>query len=74
MTPEERLLADYRGSELTIGPHPMAWRRAELDRLGATRAADLARTPNGRRVRLAGRSSSDSARERPRVFCSESGR
>ncbi len=54
MTPDERLLADYRGSELTIGPHPMAWRRAELDRLGATRAADLPRTPNGRRVRVGG--------------------
>jgi error-prone DNA polymerase len=54
MTPGERLVADYRGSELTIGRHPMAYRRAELDRLGAVRAADLARIPNGRQVRVAG--------------------
>jgi error-prone DNA polymerase len=54
MTPEERLLADYRGAELTVGRHPMAFRRAELDRLRVTRACDLARVPNGRWVRAAG--------------------
>jgi error-prone DNA polymerase len=54
MTPEERLLADYRGVELTVGRHPMAFRRAELDRLRVTRACDLARVPNGRWVRTAG--------------------
>ncbi len=54
MTPEERLVADFRGTDLSIGPHPMSYRRAELDRLGVTRAADLERMPNGRRVRVAG--------------------
>src|SRR4029434_11295775 len=47
-------LADYRGTQLTIGRHPMAFRRADLDRLHVTRASDLAAIPNGRWVRVAG--------------------
>ncbi len=54
MNTEERLWADYRGTGLTIGRHPMAYRRAEMDALGVTRAIDLARVPNGRLVRIAG--------------------
>ena len=54
MNTEERLWADYRGTGLTIGRHPMAYRRAEMDALGVTRAIDLARIPNGRLVRIAG--------------------
>jgi error-prone DNA polymerase len=54
MTGEERLASDYRGTGLTVGRHPMAWRRAEMNALGVTRAADLARIPNGRLVRVAG--------------------
>jgi len=54
MNQEERLWADYRGTGLTIGRHPMAWRRAEMDALGAVRASELARIPNGRLVRIAG--------------------
>ncbi len=54
MDTEERLWADYRGTGLTIGRHPMAHRRAEMDALKVTRAADLARLPNGRLVRIAG--------------------
>jgi error-prone DNA polymerase len=54
MNTEERLSADYRGTGLTIGRHPMAHRRAEMDALGVTRAADLAKVPNGRIVRIAG--------------------
>jgi error-prone DNA polymerase len=50
----ERLFADYHGTGLTIGKHPMAYRRAEMDQLRVTRAADLARVPNGRIVRIAG--------------------
>ena len=34
MDTEERLWADYRGTGLTIGRHPMANRRAEMDALG----------------------------------------
>ena len=54
MTPPERLLADYAGTSLTIGPHPLALRRAELALRGVLRAIDLPRGRHGRRVRVAG--------------------
>ena len=54
MTPTERLVADYAGTGLTVGPHPMAFRRDELALRGVLRAIDLPRTRNGRRVRVAG--------------------
>jgi error-prone DNA polymerase len=54
MDPGERLQADYAGTGLTIGPHPMALRRSELALRGVLRAADLPRARDGRRVRVAG--------------------
>ncbi|HET9216864.1 MAG TPA: error-prone DNA polymerase, partial [Terriglobia bacterium] len=54
MTPEERLLADFEGTGMTIGPHPMAYCREELDPRGILRARDLADIANGRFVRVAG--------------------
>jgi error-prone DNA polymerase len=54
MTPAERLQADYGGTGLTIGPHPMALRRGELALRGVLRASDLPRARDGRRVRVAG--------------------
>jgi error-prone DNA polymerase len=54
MNTEERLWADYRGTGLTVGRHPMAYRRAEMKALHVVRAIDLARVPNGRLVRIAG--------------------
>jgi len=54
MTPPERLMADYTGTSLTIGPHPLALRRAELALRGVLRAIDLPRGRHGRRVRVAG--------------------
>jgi error-prone DNA polymerase len=54
MTPAERLMADYDGTSLTIGPHPLALRRAELALRGVLRAIDLPRGRHGRRVRVAG--------------------
>jgi error-prone DNA polymerase len=54
MTPSERLLADYSGTSLTIGPHPLALRRSELALRGVLRAVDLPRGRHGRRVRVAG--------------------
>ena len=50
----ERLVADYGGTGVTLGPHPMALRRAELATRGVTRAIDLARGEDGTRVRVAG--------------------
>jgi error-prone DNA polymerase len=54
MTEEERLVADYAGSGLTIGRHPMAFRRYDLSLRGVLRAIDLPRARAGRRVRTAG--------------------
>jgi error-prone DNA polymerase len=54
MTGEERLASDYRGTGVTVGRHPMAWRRTEMNALGVTRAADLAGMSDGRYVRVAG--------------------
>ena len=54
MNTEERLYADYHGTGVTIGQHPMAYRRAEMNARGVTRAIDLAKVPNGRLVRIAG--------------------
>ena len=54
MTPPERLMADYAGTSLTIGPHPLALRRAELALRGVLRARDLPHGRHGRRVRVAG--------------------
>jgi error-prone DNA polymerase len=54
MTPEERLVADFHGTGLTTGPHPMAYRRAELRRARVLSAKELTQVPNGRHVRTAG--------------------
>jgi error-prone DNA polymerase len=54
MTSPERISADYDGTGLTIGPHPMALRRQELALRGVLRASDLPRGKHGRRVRVAG--------------------
>ena len=54
MTPVERVVADYKGTGLTIGPHPMSFRRQELAMRGVLRAIDLPRSRHGRRVRVAG--------------------
>ena len=54
MSAEERLIADYAGTHLTIGPHPMAMRRTELAMRGVLRASDLPRARDGRRIRVAG--------------------
>ncbi|MGA3293514.1 MAG: error-prone DNA polymerase [Candidatus Acidiferrales bacterium] len=64
MTDEERLVADFRGTGMTVGPHPMAYRRAEMRKLGIRAAIELATTPDGTRVRVAG---AVIARQRPRT-------
>ena len=54
MTQTERLVADYAGTGLTLGPHPMSFRRHDLSMRGVLRAIDLPRARAGRRVRTAG--------------------
>ena len=50
----DRLHADYAGTGLTIGPHPMALRRDAMAQKGVLRAVDLPQARDGRRVRVAG--------------------
>jgi error-prone DNA polymerase len=54
MSIEERLVADYGGTGLTVGPHPMSYHRASLTGLGITKAADLAALRDGIYARIAG--------------------
>jgi error-prone DNA polymerase len=54
MTTDERLAADYAGTGLTTGPHPMAYHRAALRREGILSANDLLHCGNHRPVHIAG--------------------
>ena len=54
MTGTEEMEADFHAGSISTGPHPISFARAELDRRGVTRAADLARVANGRRAAIAG--------------------
>ena len=54
MTLPEKLDADFRGTGLTIGRHPVAHNRSELNKLGASRAIDISEMRNGSAVRVAG--------------------
>jgi error-prone DNA polymerase len=62
MTTEERLVADFHGMGMTVGPHPMHYHRAQMKSEGALTAIELRHLPNGMRVRIAG---SVIARQRP---------
>jgi error-prone DNA polymerase len=54
MTEEERLVADFHGSGMTAGPHPMAYCRDALTSMNVKRARDLERIPDGNYTRVAG--------------------
>jgi len=54
MNHEERLLADFHGTGLTVGPHPMAYRREWLNAMGIRRASELRDIPSGKRLRIGG--------------------
>ena len=54
MTNDERLVADFAGTGLTTGPHPMAYERAALQREGILAAADLPRRAGRSEIRIAG--------------------
>jgi error-prone DNA polymerase len=54
MKADERLAADFAGTGVTLGPHPMALRRRMLAQAGVVRAADLRQRPDGVTVRVAG--------------------
>jgi error-prone DNA polymerase len=54
MTDEERLVADFHGSGMSTGPHPMSYCREALSKLDVKRACNLARIPDGEYTRVAG--------------------
>jgi error-prone DNA polymerase len=49
----QTVLADYRSTGLTLGPHPMSLIREQFDE-NVTRSADLLRLPTGTQVKVAG--------------------
>src|SRR5579871_167710 len=54
MSHEERLVADFHGTGLTVGPHPMAYKREWLNAMGIRRASELRDLPSGKRLRIGG--------------------
>jgi error-prone DNA polymerase len=54
MTTEERIVADYSGTGMTTGPHPMAYMRSHLKTQNILSASELAQMPNGVSVRAGG--------------------
>jgi error-prone DNA polymerase len=54
MNAEERLVADYRGTGLTTGHHPMAYRRDALRRQGVKSALELKTFAHGKAATVAG--------------------
>jgi error-prone DNA polymerase len=51
---EEWLIADYHGTGMTVGPHPMAYRRTSLRKMGICSAAELRQLPHGKSSVVAG--------------------
>src|SRR5205085_3641459 len=39
---------------MTVGPHPMAYRRSEMQRMGVHSAIELKQLPNGKKLKIAG--------------------
>jgi error-prone DNA polymerase len=62
MTAENRLVADFHNTGMTVGPHPLSYHREQLRKEGVLTAADLQRLGDGAPVRVAG---SVIARQRP---------
>jgi error-prone DNA polymerase len=62
MTAEDRLVADFRNTGMTVGPHPLSYHREQFRREGILSAMDLHRLSDGVFVRVAG---SVIARQRP---------
>ena len=54
MNHEERLVADFHGTGLTVGPHPMSYKRSWLNAMGIRRAIELRDLPTGKRLRIGG--------------------
>jgi error-prone DNA polymerase len=69
MSSEERLGADFSGTGMTVGLHPMGYHRARMKEHGVLSAIELSKIPDGTYVRVAG---GVIARQRPgtaKGFC-----
>jgi error-prone DNA polymerase len=62
MTSEDRLVADFHNTGMTVGPHPLRYHREDLRQQGVVTAIELHRMRDGTPVRVAG---SVIARQRP---------
>ncbi len=54
MSLQDRTLADYKGTGMTVGPHLMKYLRADMVAQGVLRTADLPKQRNGSWVKVAG--------------------
>ena len=54
MSDADQMVADFRGTGMTTGPHPMAFLRDRMTRDGVVPASALSSMPDGRQVRVAG--------------------
>jgi error-prone DNA polymerase len=54
MQVEERLVADFHGTGVTTGPHPMAYRREQLRQMGIVSAGELRKLPHNKFAVAAG--------------------
>ncbi len=54
MPPGEHVIQDYRRLSLSLKGHPVSFVRAELNRQGVVKTADLDNIDNGRRLSIAG--------------------
>jgi error-prone DNA polymerase len=62
MTLEDRLVADFRNTGMTVGPHPLKYHRQSLKQQGILSAKELRHVSDGAKVRVAG---AVIARQRP---------
>jgi error-prone DNA polymerase len=54
MTAKERVFADFHGTGVTIGPHPLAQYRTQLNQQGIVPASHLKQLPDGKFVSVIG--------------------
>jgi error-prone DNA polymerase len=54
MKVEERLVADFHGTGMTTGPHPMAYQRERLRQMGIVSASELRKLPHNKSAIAAG--------------------
>ena len=54
MTANEEVMADFRGTGVYTGGHPISFLRKRLNALGVVSAEELLRIPHGRRARIGG--------------------